>query len=505
MTRERITALLSPALLTAVFFGLWAVFRSRFLINWDAGQFALGTVNYSLANHTPHPPGYYLFVVLGKKLSVLTGDTNFAFVAIAGAATLASVLILYATVVRISRSRMVALAAALLFLVHPFTIFHGATALTYAFEALAALSTYALTLHVRETRRALPFFIACGLTAALAGFRPSIILVALPMIALQALYVRSHGRTLLCGIGVGAMIASLWLIPFVIASGGMRTVLDAVISQARLASVAKLADTTSWSLATATLPLAWAPLVALILLFPKEIRSIWERVPLRLALIPVATQLAIYAFLHFGEVGYIMSILPFGVIFAMPFIERCFHSRHTLALLITLIGLTGALNMIPADFVPYRKISASLPSHILEHDAKIAETLSIIRSTDPRTTFIAVLRGQYLDQSKRVRVYPSQDIRLLAYYVPDITLTDLLGVPGLYVATRNYRTTEHSSTSIPFSGSVQKLIVFADYLHPESYPKGLQTQEIRGSAPQYVADLAGINSFEFLGFTFQRE
>lgn len=505
MTRERITALLPPVVLTAVFFGVWATFRSRFLINWDAGQFALGTVNYSLANHTPHPPGYYLFVVLGKKLSALTGDANLAFVAIAGAATLASVLILYSTVLRISRSRMVSLAAALLFLVHPFTIFHGATALTYAFEALAALGTYALTLHVRETRRALPFLVTCGLTAALAGFRPSIILVALPLIAVQAVYLRSRIRILLNGICIGGIVASLWLIPFITANGGIGTTLHAIISQARLASTTKLADMTSWGLFAATLPLAWAPLIMLILFFPKELRAIWERAPLRLALVPGVTQLLVYAFLHFGETGYSMSVLPFGTIFAVPFIERCLQSRRTFVFLVILVGLTGALNTIPADWMPHRKISTSLPSHIPRHDAKIEETLSIIRSSDPRTMLVAILRGQYLDQNKRVRVYQSEDIRLLTYYLPDITLYDLLGVPGLYVTARGHRTTEHSSTIIPFSGSVQKLIVFADYLHPESYPKGPQAQEIRGPAPQYVADLAGINSFEFLGFTFQRK
>ena len=71
------------------------LFRAHQLINWDAGQFALGTVHYSLADHSPHPPGYFLFVMAGKSLDGFFHDINLSFIVLVAATALAAILLYY--------------------------------------------------------------------------------------------------------------------------------------------------------------------------------------------------------------------------------------------------------------------------------------------------------------------------------------------------------------------------------------------------------------------------
>src|SRR5439155_8397165 len=41
-------------------------YRARMLYNWDAVQFALALREYDVVKHQPHPPGYILYVGLGR-------------------------------------------------------------------------------------------------------------------------------------------------------------------------------------------------------------------------------------------------------------------------------------------------------------------------------------------------------------------------------------------------------------------------------------------------------
>ena len=45
-------------------------FLSTYLYNWDTGQFALGLEHFDVKMHQPHPPGYPIFIFLGKILAI---------------------------------------------------------------------------------------------------------------------------------------------------------------------------------------------------------------------------------------------------------------------------------------------------------------------------------------------------------------------------------------------------------------------------------------------------
>src|SRR2546428_8827502 len=58
-------------------------YRARMLYNWDAVQFALALKEYDVGKHQPHPPGYILYVVLGRVVDAWLHDGTAAYVLLA--------------------------------------------------------------------------------------------------------------------------------------------------------------------------------------------------------------------------------------------------------------------------------------------------------------------------------------------------------------------------------------------------------------------------------------
>src|SRR2546426_8460007 len=58
-------------------------YRARMLYNWDAVQFALALREYDVAKHQPHPPGYILYVALGRLVNAWLDDPTAAYVFLA--------------------------------------------------------------------------------------------------------------------------------------------------------------------------------------------------------------------------------------------------------------------------------------------------------------------------------------------------------------------------------------------------------------------------------------
>src|SRR5688500_19372140 len=58
-------------------------YRARMLYNWDAVQFALALKEYDVAKHQPHPPGYILYVGLGRMVNWILDDATAAYVVLA--------------------------------------------------------------------------------------------------------------------------------------------------------------------------------------------------------------------------------------------------------------------------------------------------------------------------------------------------------------------------------------------------------------------------------------
>lgn len=483
-------------------------FRSRFLINWDAGQFALGTIHFSLSEHTPHPPGYFLFMQAGKLLTFLTQDINLSFVLLASLASFGAVLFFYKSVLSVTdRPRVAVLASTFLFL-NPILWYEHLVALTYTFEALAISLSLFLTIQVVEKKNNSAFIFAIAGLFLLMGFRPSILLASFPLLLIQAWHLRGDLRTLCAGIASGLLCFSLWFFPFTFQAGGIGPALLAIVSQARAANAASLFDMSNASLFFQSLLFAFNILFVLFFLRPRVFLKSVSSQSVRAAAFALAFMAGFFIFFHFGEVGYILAVIPLLLFLLVPIFSSLERSSVGKTALACLLAIQVGLSFIPLPWIDNRKLKETNAIALGKHDERIQTYLSTVRSFDPREVIVLVLRGQYFDHEKTIRAYPSEDIRLLSYYLPDYTLYDLLGTPGFYLTAVDYKKTEHMSASVSFSPHARKLLILTDYLHPTVYPRGATLDHpatLSGSKNIYTASLDNIDSFEFEGFSFTRE
>ena len=187
-------------------------FRSRLLYDVDSVNFALALQRFDPRVHQPHPPGYYLYVCLGRLLQVFTHDANAALVWISILASCGAAVMIY----RLADEwygRRAAVSAGALFLLSPLGWFHGIVALTYMPEAFFS----ALVGYLCWRGFALPAAVALGVAA---GFRPSSLLLLGPL-WLLSLWGRPPRRIVSSFAALG-LTAAAWSSAMLIECGGIR-------------------------------------------------------------------------------------------------------------------------------------------------------------------------------------------------------------------------------------------------------------------------------------------
>jgi hypothetical protein len=220
--------------LLLIFLAAHLAFLPRTLEDIDSINFALGVRDYDVARHQPHPPGYPVFIALGKAS---TGVLRAAGVDAAAPRGLALWSVLAATAAipalfvlfgRIEGRERLAWCATLIVAASPL----------YWFTALRPLSDMAgfaavmwvLALLVRSpTDRGL---VAAALLAGLAiGIRSQTAVLTVPALTLAIL---NRPRLRAAGLASAAVAIGVlvWAVPMIVASGGPGGYLDALGSQA---------------------------------------------------------------------------------------------------------------------------------------------------------------------------------------------------------------------------------------------------------------------------------
>jgi hypothetical protein len=213
---------------------LWArlASASRSLYTVDSVLFSLATERFDVMALRPHPPGYPLFVALGKlALPLVDGDHNAAFVLVSAVFSAIAVGALYA-LARQWGSVRAAGATALLFAVAPAFAFNGTLALSYTAEAAAGI-VVALLAWRAATRPSTARLAALGFAWAVAvGIRQSLFLFLAPLVGLALLglplrWPQAPGdwralvrRTAVAGVAAFAT-AMAWFLPMIHATGGL--------------------------------------------------------------------------------------------------------------------------------------------------------------------------------------------------------------------------------------------------------------------------------------------
>ena len=199
-------------------------FHSHALYDLDSVNFALGMHRFAPPVHQPHPPGYFLYICLGRLLNFFFHDPNLSLVMLSVVSSCGLVILIY-QLTREWFGEDAARFAATLFLLSPLAWFHGIVALTYIVEAFfSGLMGYLCwRTYSGDDKFALPSAIALGISA---GVRPSSLLFLTP-IFLLSLSAATLRRKLL-SLTVLALTLIAWFIPMIHASGGLKAYLQAL-------------------------------------------------------------------------------------------------------------------------------------------------------------------------------------------------------------------------------------------------------------------------------------
>ena len=192
-------------------------FRSHLLYDVDSINFALALRRFDPAAHQPHPPGYFLYVYLGRLVNLLIPDANAALVAISVAASCGAAWMIHLLTEEWFGERP-ALVALVLFLVSPLCWFHGIVALTYMVEAFFSALVGYLCWKVYTGNKA--FLVPASLALALAaGFRPSSAIFLAPLWLLSIWRMDWRRRWLAVLVAGAGMLA--WFLPMAATAGGI--------------------------------------------------------------------------------------------------------------------------------------------------------------------------------------------------------------------------------------------------------------------------------------------
>src|SRR6267142_286456 len=449
-------------------------YRARMLYNWDAVQFALALHEFDIAKHQPHPPGYLLYVALGRLLNASLGDPTLAYVALAMLFSAGTTFVLYSLARRLY-DRATALIAASLLAVSPLFWFYGSVGLTYAGEAFAAsvvawFAYGALTGHVPSLYWGA---LAVGLTG---GMRQSVLVLLLPLWLGSALLgIRSRRRVAIAG---GILLASV---------------------------------------------LAW------LLALPAYARGMgWNR-PEWFLLGWMVPPIIFYMLIHFGQAGYVLTFLPALVILLSRVLawvvaagsERLRRPNWrwalTTATLLPLVlintGFFVSARPLPREFNNrggdgwvwrardefHDWIMSRTAAALREHEAVIRTYVETIRAVyDPSDTAL-------LTEVGNPRSYPW--LRHAMFYMPEYpTYQVQVGAMPLGFYAPQYAATMilTPGARITLPAGMRQLVWFVDHWDPATQPPaGLREVQLPYGRFLYVLLLTR-TPVEYAGYTFER-
>jgi len=205
-------------------------FRSHDLYDLDSVNFALAIGRFDPRVHQPHPPGYFLYICLGRLLNLVVHDPNLALVLLSALASMATVVFIYQLALEWF-GRPAAIFAGFIFLTSPLAWFHGTVALTYSVEAAASALLGLLCWRIERGKwqSILPTAVVLGITA---GIRPSSIVFLGPLFLFSLR--RAPLKKSALGIAALAATGMAWFAPMIWASGGFEAYFGALQSLWRM-------------------------------------------------------------------------------------------------------------------------------------------------------------------------------------------------------------------------------------------------------------------------------
>jgi 4-amino-4-deoxy-L-arabinose transferase-like glycosyltransferase len=508
-------------------------YRTRMLYNWDAVQFALALREYDVAKHQPHPPGYILYVALGRLVNSWLEDPASAYVALAVVFSGLTTFVVYFLALE-AYDRASALTAASLLAVSPLFWFYGSVGLTYAGEALCASTVAYFSLRALRGSHT-DALIAAGYLGLAGGLRQSILLLLFPLWLGATAWGVRRLRTIGLGLAIAAATVLTWFVPMIWLTGGLDRYVAASLQLAD--SVVKPTSVLAGPVETTvrmsryvleSVLVGLGPLSLAAALLPWYLRRHgWTDREWFLVVWTVPPVLC-YTLVHFGQAGYVLTFLPALVIplshVLIAGLRETVAVRHpglraavAAGVVVIVVLATGSFFVnarpMPRDF--------DAPRHgwikIAQDDAFdwiFSRTAAALREHEAVVdTFVSAIRGLYSPHETAVvtelgnrRSYPW--LRHAMFYLPEYPIFEVqVGSlpPGFYAPHLAQAMMRVPDAEIRLPSTVQRLVWFVDHWSPGSErPPGLQEIELPHGRYLYVLPLAR-SRVDYAGYAFLRD
>ena len=508
-------------------------YRARMLYNWDAVQFALALREYDVVKHQPHPPGYILYVVIGRLVDTWLRDANASYVLLAVVFSGLTTFVVYYVALTIY-DRSTAVASALILAVSPLFWFYGSVGLTYAGEALfASVVAYFSYRALRGSE--MDAWLGAGYLGLAGGMRQSILLLLFPLWLGSVLVGVRRARTIVIGLGIVTAAALAWFVPMIWLTGGLGRYLEASRDLAQTVVRPTTIVTGPFDVTLRmsryvleSILVGLGPLALAVVLLPwYGGRYGWTRREAFLLVWTVPSVL-VCTLVHFGQAGYVLTFLPALVILLSRVLLRALadasgrlalpraRSALTTAAVVMVVLVNGAFFVsarpLVRDFDAARAgwaqtarddafdwIWSRTAAALREHEAVVETFVTAIRGLyDPADTAIIAELGNR-------RSYPW--LRHAMFYLPEFTIYEIrVGElpPGYYAPRTAHAMIVSAGSEIRLPATITRLVWFVDHWSPDSErPPGLTEIELPYGRFLYALPVG--RRFEHAGYTFVKE
>ncbi len=198
-------------------------FHAKGFATFDAINYTLALSHFDMRLHQPHPPGYILYILLGRAFNLVFQDPRLALLWLSTVASGLAVLAIYLLGVEMFGRRAGLLAACLL-AVLPFFWYFGEISAPYTIDLFFAALIGWLCYRALKRDGEKHIYI-CALALGLAGaFRLQTMIFFFPLFLYS---VRHHQFKIIISSSVIVMITfGLFFIPSVLASGGFKSFIE---------------------------------------------------------------------------------------------------------------------------------------------------------------------------------------------------------------------------------------------------------------------------------------
>jgi|GEM_PF-2297849 hypothetical protein len=462
-------------------------------IHLDAVQYAIGTFHYSLLQHTPTPPGYFLYIMSAKFLNIFFHDPQRSLVtlSILYSGLIAGVFYLFG---KTFGGMRVGIIAATLFITSPLYWYKGVTIFGYLNSGFFILLMVFFCYRVVVQKKAGDMIWASVCFAILLGVRPQELIILIPLY----LYVLCHTnlKTVGCSVLIFFALCFIWFVPLIYVSGGFDEYIkalsygrdyltsDSIFGGGGLSKVNNHLDRILINLQW----LFFLGIVPLVYYLPRFffLPKIAEDKKVQFFAVWMFPCLIYNIFLQFGEIGHGMHwglgfvlILAEGIVIFYEDLLKMFSLiaekvsakipdiiNHSLFKGVTFAGIIGPIILVNL-FLFFHDFSSDDVIVYSEKQFNYAEVSKTERFLDAKINFI---KENFLPEETLI-IASSAFFRQVMYYFPDAVVIQSSGMTRKNENTiqygKNYQRTYYKNKgSFNIPPEIKKGIIFDDFMIP---------------------------------------